>query len=173
MMGDVFLAPDRFLSLSFTLVLVAPVTEELLCRGIMLRGLLGRYRPGVAIALSSMLFAFMHLNPWQTISAFALGLLFGWFYLRTGSLWPCIAGHAINNGICVILVSAPFGWWPAPSASDLQIVEFQPLWMDAAGAVLLLAGLRWFGKAAPGIRLDGVPVPPILQPQDLPPVIKT
>src|SRR5262245_19593322 len=65
----------------FLLVIVAPVAEELLFRGIILRGLLSRFRPFSAILLSSLLFAAVHLNPWQLVSATVLGMAFGWFYV--------------------------------------------------------------------------------------------
>jgi membrane protease YdiL (CAAX protease family) len=48
---DVFLGHDKLISRVFLLVIVAPVTEELFFRGIVLRGLLGRHRPAVAVRL--------------------------------------------------------------------------------------------------------------------------
>lgn len=172
LMADLFVAEDRFGSLFFTVVLVAPVTEELLFRGIILRGLLGRFRPWTAIVLSATLFAFMHMNPWQLIPPFALGLMFGWFYLRTGSLWPCIAGHALNNFLFLIVTQAPFGLWEPLKKEDLVSVEFQPWWLDVAGVILLALGVWLFRKNSP---LPAEPVenlpPPLAPPENLPPVI--
>lgn len=149
MFAELFFPPGRVLSQFILLVIVAPLTEELLFRGIVLRGFLGRFRPWRAVVLSAMLFAGMHLNPWQTVSAFVLGLIFGWFYLRTGSLWPCIAGHACYNSIIVIVGAAPFGLWQPPTAADLTAVEFQPVWLDAIGVLLLTAGVWLFRCGSP------------------------
>ncbi len=80
-------------------VLLAPVLEEILFRGIMLDGLLKRYSPAKAIIWSAVLFGIVHLNPAQSVGAFALGLPLGWLYYRTGSLLPCIALHFVNNAI--------------------------------------------------------------------------
>ena len=79
------------------LVLVAPVVEELLFRGIILRGLLSRQRPWVAIATSSVIFGAAHLNLYQFVGAGLIGLLLGWLYLRFRSSVPCILLHSAYN----------------------------------------------------------------------------
>ncbi|MDZ7725868.1 MAG: CPBP family intramembrane glutamic endopeptidase [candidate division KSB1 bacterium] len=80
------------------LVVAAPVLEEMLCRGIILDGFLKRYTPQKAIIWSAVLFGVMHLNPWQFISAFGLGLYMGWLYYITGSLLSTVLVHAVANG---------------------------------------------------------------------------
>lgn len=80
-----------------TLVILAPIFEELIFRGIILNGLLKRYSPVLSIVVSSLLFAAVHLNPWQFVSAFILGLFIGWVYLRTKSISLAIIIHAFNN----------------------------------------------------------------------------
>lgn len=81
----------------------APFFEELLCRGLVLRGLAHRTSPANAIIISSIFFALMHGNPWQAIPAFALGVLFGYVYYKTGSLKLPMLMHAVNNTFSVIL----------------------------------------------------------------------
>ncbi|NHB67279.1 CPBP family intramembrane glutamic endopeptidase [Perlabentimonas gracilis] len=80
-----------------TIVVLAPVLEELIFRGIMLKGLLKRYSPATAIVASSVLFGVVHLNPWQFISALILGIFIGWIYYRTRSTSLAIIIHAFNN----------------------------------------------------------------------------
>ena len=79
------------------IVVLAPVCEEWLYRGIILKGLLARYTPLKAIIWSSVIFSAVHLNPWQTVSAFCGALAIGWIYWRTRSLWYCIFMHMVNN----------------------------------------------------------------------------
>ena len=67
-------------------VVIAPITEEILFRGIILRGLLGRWNEWAAIFVSAALFALMHFNPAQAPIAFALGTVLGWVYVRTRSI---------------------------------------------------------------------------------------
>lgn len=81
-----------------SVVILAPILEELFCRGIILRGLLTRMKPSKAIIWSAFMFGVMHMNPWQAIPAFLLGLLMGWIYYRTHSLWLAVLIHFINNG---------------------------------------------------------------------------
>ena len=61
----------------------APLFEEWLCRGLVLRGLLQKTHPASAIIVSAAFFAVLHMNPWQALPAFLLGLLFGYVYYKT------------------------------------------------------------------------------------------
>lgn len=95
---------EKFSVYSFTLaIVVAPVCEEIIFRGIILGGFLKRFHTPAAIVLSSFLFGLMHMNIWQGVSAFLGGLLLGWVYVRTRSLVPCIFLHALNNSIGYII----------------------------------------------------------------------
>lgn len=82
----------------FTVCIFAPVVEELVFRGAILRTLLGvSKQPLYAVLLSALLFSAVHLNPAQMPHAFLIGLLLGWIYYRTGSILPGILLHWINN----------------------------------------------------------------------------
>lgn len=85
----------------FTGCLLGPFVEEMVFRGAMTGSLLAkRYSIIVVLAVPSLLFAAIHLNPELTPFYFAYGLIIGWFAMRTGSLWPSIAFHATNNIVC-------------------------------------------------------------------------
>lgn len=85
----------------------APLFEEWLCRGLVLRGLLQKMNPFSAIAVSAAFFAILHMNPWQAIPAFILGLLFGYVYYKTGSLKLTMLMHCVNNTLAVVLTRIP------------------------------------------------------------------
>ncbi len=85
----------------------APLFEEWLCRGLVLRGLLSKMNPTGAICVSAAFFAVLHLNPWQAIPAFILGLLFGYVYYRTGSLKLTMLMHCVNNTFATIFSRIP------------------------------------------------------------------
>lgn len=168
-MKEMFQSHEKLLSRICLMVIIAPVTEELFFRGIILRGLFGRFRPWTAITLTAVLFAALHANPWQFLSAFSLGLAFGWFYLRTGSIWLCVLAHATGNALNVICTLLP---WDIPGFTvgpDSSIVRFQPWWLDLLGLGLFLAGIWTFRKATP--RADELlqPEPPPPLPPELPP----
>jgi membrane protease YdiL (CAAX protease family) len=86
---------------------MAPLFEEWLCRGLILRGLLQKTSPLTAITVSALIFAVIHMNPWQAIPAFCLGLLFGYVYYKTGSLKLTILMHCANNTMAALCSRIP------------------------------------------------------------------
>lgn len=98
--------------------LLAPVAEEIVFRGAILRSLLrGMRNHWVAIAISAVIFAIIHGNPAQMPHAMLVGLLLGWMYYRTDSLVPGVAFHWANNTIAYVLYNV----LPAPDATLIQI----------------------------------------------------
>ncbi|CAD5256758.1 MULTISPECIES: CPBP family intramembrane glutamic endopeptidase [unclassified Imperialibacter] len=87
-----------------TLVVAAPILEELLFRGVILEGLLKNYSPQKAVIWSALIFGIAHFNPWQAIGATATGVLIGWAYVRTNSLIPGLIIHFFNNLLAFCLM---------------------------------------------------------------------
>lgn len=85
----------------------APLFEEWLCRGLVLRGLLQKTHPTSAILVSAAFFAVLHMNPWQALAAFILGVLFGYVYYKTGSLKLTMLMHCVNNTLAVVFTKIP------------------------------------------------------------------
>ena len=85
----------------------APLFEEWLCRGVILRGLLQKTHPVSAILVSAVFFAVLHMNPWQALPAFILGALFGYIYYKTGSLKLTMLMHCVNNTFAVVFSKIP------------------------------------------------------------------
>ncbi len=87
-----------------SVAVLAPVLEEWLCRGLVLRGLLTNgTKPVLAIIVSALFFAIIHGNLWQAVPAFALGSLFGYVYYKTGSLKLTVLMHFTNNFISLVV----------------------------------------------------------------------
>lgn len=82
---------------------LAPILEEMLFRGIILRSFLRQYSRCAAIVGSAALFGVAHMNIYQFSAALVLGLIAGWLYERTRSLLPCIALHAAYNGTLTLI----------------------------------------------------------------------
>ena len=141
---EVFSGEGDLISRIFLLVVVAPITEELLFRGLILRGLLSRFSPTMAILLTGLLFGAVHVNPWQFISATCLGLIFGWLYVRTGKLLLAILAHALSNGIFVAVSAMSFDVPGLTTEPEPGHVVFQPWWLDLSGlAALSLAAFAF------------------------------
>jgi len=135
--ADLMTGDSLFESLLLAIV-IAPVTEELLFRGLILQGFLRRYSPRKAILASALLFAAFHGNPWQFLGALVLGVLFACWFLQTRSLIPCILGHAVNNAVPLVLIGVLDIEIEGFTSSPAAAVEFQPAWLNLVG--LLCAG---------------------------------
>lgn len=85
-------------------VVLAPVMEETLFRGIIQGSICRRDGAVKAILLSALLFGAFHIIPQQAINAFLVGIILGYIYFRTGSLLSVIILHALNNGISYLLL---------------------------------------------------------------------
>ena len=86
----------------FLTLAVAPAFfEELAFRGLLQPALTTAWGAGPGILSTAFLFALFHMSPAQTVVQFILGTAIGWMRYRTKSLWPCVLGHALHNGIAV------------------------------------------------------------------------
>lgn len=84
-----------------TVVVVGPVVEELVFRGVILDAVARKWGGWAGIAISSFLFAALHLTLWAFVPMFALGLALGWLAWNRHSLWPAIVLHVLYNGVVV------------------------------------------------------------------------
>ena len=112
----------------FAVGLLAPLSEEIVMRGAILRALLQkpfsssqspRVNAWIAIVISALFFAAVHLNPVQMPHAFLIGILLGWMYWRTGSILPGVAFHWANNSIAYIL----YNIYPNPDITLIEIFQ--------------------------------------------------
>ena len=88
--------------------ILAPLAEEVVFRGAILRTLLGimsKKNHWVAIMISAAIFGIVHANLAQFINALLMGLILGWMYYRTGSLVPGILLHWVNNTMAYVLAN--------------------------------------------------------------------
>ncbi len=109
------------------LVVLGPLGEEVLFRGLVLRGLWSDGSPIRAVAISALLFGLFHLEPVHAAGAAVLGLYLGWLRVITGSLWAPVAAHVLNNGIWYALVVTG------------RAETGTPLWLDGAALAGVLA----------------------------------
>ena len=87
----------------FTIVIIAPIMEEFLYRGVLLRGFLQKYSIEKSILISALIFALIHANPWQFMPALVMGIFLGWIFVNTRSIIICILIHSLYNGLSMII----------------------------------------------------------------------
>ena len=92
-----------------TVVVMAPLFEEVIFRGVLLESTRVRYGVVAAWLLSSAIFGIVQVHPTVVVNAFVMGLVLAFIYLRTDSLWSAIILHAINNGIAYLALIAGHG----------------------------------------------------------------
>jgi membrane protease YdiL (CAAX protease family) len=94
-------------------VIVAPLVEELLFRGVLLRGLLTRFSGPVAAVIQGVIFGCYHFAPGLGLYNVVLitansvfGIIFGFVVLRRRTLWTGIIAHALTNASAFVIIFA-------------------------------------------------------------------
>lgn len=92
-----------FLTL-FIMAVIPAFGEEFLMRGTVFPGLSTR-NIWFGILMSGLFFSLMHANPYQTVHQFGLGVVLAIVFVLTGSIWPCILLHFLNNFISLTITA--------------------------------------------------------------------
>ena len=85
--------------LALTAVVLAPLFEETLFRGVLLPVLARRWGRGWGVAISALVFGLAHLSLGELTPLVLLGLALGWLRLESGRLGPCVLMHGLWNGL--------------------------------------------------------------------------
>lgn len=116
----------------------APVCEEMLFRGALLR-LLKPYGAGFAVACQAILFAVFHGTVSQLPYTVLGGLLMGYLAVKYGGILPSMILHALNNGFSLLLdLTVPEEWWNDPFRGTLLNLSVYCVVIVAAIVVLAL-----------------------------------
>jgi membrane protease YdiL (CAAX protease family) len=118
------------------IVILPPVVEEITFRGILLERFAVKWRVGVAVIVSAVCFGILHADP---MGAGMFGVVTGLLYLRTGSLWPGIIIHFVNNLVAIISIRVA-----GPEAAVQTPTLSESLMTAGLFLVLSLPFLIWF-----------------------------
>jgi sodium transport system permease protein len=118
------------------------VVEELAFRGFILTGLRRRLRPWSAIFLSSFLFALYHMNVFQVLPAFILGLVLGLLAVWSNSVWPGVLFHMLYNGALLGVALLPTLGYTE------EAVPLQTLFSSIVTAILTVMALAFLALLA-------------------------
>lgn len=118
------------------MVVVPGIFEELAFRGLLLHGLSRRLRPVPLVLTVGLVFGFFHVSLWRIPPTAYLGTLLAAVVLLTGSIYPAMLWHALNNAVA--LVPVELGWvsedfrlpaWAYPAAAAALVASFAVLWV--------------------------------------------
>ena len=145
-------APLRSVLAVLLVVVVGPVVEELLFRGVLLHRWACRWSAGTAVIVSAVAFGVGHAD---VIGATAFGVVMAMLYVRTGSLWVPIACHVANNASAVLAELLDVGDVPIDTVAELQATWYVGViaLVLAAVALYLMRGLY---LPPPGWRLPAL-----------------
>lgn len=150
------------IGMAIAIIICAPIFEEALLRGIVLRGLLRKTTPFYSILISGLCFGLMHVIPVHVFFASIVGFALGYVYYRTRSLGLVILIHLINNGASYIL-----------SQGDIPASTEEMIGTGMAGVLVLAAGLTFAGIGMLYLLGSQFPlVPPPAEDYITPPEVK-
>lgn len=135
-------------------VVLAPVVEELIFRGILMNRWAVKWGIRTGIVASSILFGVLH--PVDPIGATIFGLVAGLLYLQTRTLIVPIALHAATNAVASVLEFVDPVEAPLDLAAELQ--EIEAMVLPGLGiAVVTLPVLVWYLRRHWPARETGIP----------------
>ena len=123
----------------FVIALAPAVCEEMLFRGLILHALKARYRAVSAIVITAALFGAYHMSLVKFIPTGLLGLLLCYVVWRTGSIYPAMLMHFLNNAYSVVMTYYP------DQVSRLFPMLYQETLSFSDGMLLCGAGLVLLG----------------------------
>ena len=126
------------------IAMIPAIGEELTFRGVLQQSLTrGLKNPHVAILLSAALFSFFHFQFYGFIPRMFLGILLGYMFYISGSLWTSILMHFVNNGTAVVLY-----YLNNKGIISVDVDHFgeMPLWVTAISAVVTVALITWMWR---------------------------
>jgi membrane protease YdiL (CAAX protease family) len=122
----------NFLFVLISALILAPISEELICRGIIMKKAREVFPFAVANVIQAIIFGVMHGNVIQGSYAFLLGLILGYITYRYDSILPAILMHSLINLLGAFLT------FPLPVAGQILEVIF--------GVGIIIYAVRILGK---------------------------
>ena len=143
-----------------TIALIPAISEELIFRGVFQKIFNNLFKSGhIAIWFTAFIFSTIHFQFFGFMPRFILGLVFGYLFFWSGTLWLPVISHFINNAFPVILTYTN-------SMEKLNTSPDTSLWKQAIALplpiVMILVILFYFrnkSRDRDGVKLNKEPVP--------------
>lgn len=119
----------------FHIALVPSLCEEVLFRGYILQAFEKSWGVIAGVIISGIIFGMFHLQLGNMLPLATLGILLGLMTWLSGSIWPAVLAHFINNGSAVVLGVN----YPELLFVDISAESLPPVWMLIAS--ILVSGV--------------------------------
>lgn len=122
------------------IALIPAIGEELTFRGVLQQALTRRMNVHLGVFLSAFIFSFIHFQFYGFLPRMFIGLLLGYMFYYSGSIWTSILMHFINNGTAVVVAYLDYhnlanaDWEHFGSTSNVAVL---------IGSLVLTVGLIW------------------------------
>ena len=123
----------------FHIALIPAFAEEFLFRGYILRAFEKSWGIIVAIIVSSLIFGMFHLQITNLLPLAALGAMLAVLTVYSGSIWPAVLAHFINNGAAVVTAT----YYPEIAFGDLSASTMPPIWALALSIICTAVLVRY------------------------------
>jgi membrane protease YdiL (CAAX protease family) len=91
---------------ALTVIMFAPICEEIFFRGFVATGLARVWGIAAAIVVSGLLFSGAHFLPKSFLPIALIGMIFALVYWRSGNLWSTVLAHTAFNSLSIALIAA-------------------------------------------------------------------
>lgn len=132
--------------LNFLMIaIIPPIVEELLFRGALQQLIQKQTGPHVAIILAGAFFSMIHMEFYGFFPRFLLGVMLGYLFYWSGSLWVPIFAHFLHNGVQVLLL---YLYQRGAIDTDIEQMESFPPYVTMGATILFFVTLYIFDRAA-------------------------
>jgi hypothetical protein len=144
---------DTFGGLLLNLLIIAlipAVGEEMTFRGVLQQSLTRKMNPHLAIILSAAIFSFIHFQFYGFLPRMFLGILLGYMFYVSGSLWTSILMHFVNNGSLVVLY-----YLNNKGLINVDVEHFgetESAWLIAASALVTVGLIAWSWRKSRAVQ---------------------
>lgn len=121
------------------IALIPAICEELLFRGYILRAFEKSWGPIVAVLISGLIFGMFHIQLGNIFPLATLGIVLALMTWLSGTLWPAIIAHFINNGAAVLVGSQ----YPELLFEQMTAESLPPVWVLILSVIFTTAIIYW------------------------------
>lgn len=121
------------------IALVPAICEEILFRGYILRAFEKSWGPILAVIISGLIFGMFHIQLGNILPLATLGVVLALMTWLSGTIWPAVVAHFINNGAAVLVGSQ----YPELLFQEMTAETLPPVWVLVGSIIFTFSIVYW------------------------------